>query len=145
MNILSQNSDAGAPTITQELDLYEKSSILYTEWRNLQNYSKEKFSEIRKIYLYVTYDSYGIPMYDNLEKTLKNVDNHTIINDFYNEHRSTFPKIYNVVQRLINLPPSSSNIERTFSQFGHVLTAPRNRLQPQTVLQLQQSANIDNL
>ena len=43
MNILSQNSDRGASTITQELDLYEKSSILYTEWRNQQNYPEDRF------------------------------------------------------------------------------------------------------
>ena len=79
------------------------------------------------------------------KKSLKDVQNHSIILNFYNHHRSTFPKIYNVVQRLINIPPSSSNIERTFSQFGNVLTAPRNRLQAQTVLKLQQAANIDNL
>ena len=43
MNILSQNSEQGAVTISQELDLYEKSSILYTEWRNLQNYPEDRF------------------------------------------------------------------------------------------------------
>ena len=43
MNILSQSSETAPTTITQELDLYEKSSILYTEWRNLQNFSKDRF------------------------------------------------------------------------------------------------------
>ena len=45
MNILSQNSEQAAATILQELDLYEKSSILYTEWRNLQNYPKDRLFE----------------------------------------------------------------------------------------------------
>lgn len=66
----------------------------------------------------------------------KKESNHSIVKKFFRDHEAIFPKLTKLVKSMINLPPSSSIIEREFSNIKEILTPNRNRTSDTRVLQL---------
>ena len=57
---------------------------------------------------------------------------------FFRDFKGQFPKLYKIAEMVLNIPTSSSQIERTFNMSKMTLTDKRNRLSSQKVEQLLQ-------
>ena len=69
----------------------------------------------------------------------------TLLEAFFNDFRGDYPNLADCVKIIRGMEPSSSKLEREFSQITIVLNRRRNRLQSQSLLELLQGRNFRGL
>lgn len=62
---------------------------------------------------------------DEFERKFPIISHNSPIIDFWEQQKNDFPEIYEIAIILLGTPPSQSGVERSFSQFGLVLTCRR--------------------
>ena len=69
----------------------------------------------------------------------------TLLDAFFNDFRGLYPNLADTVKKIGGMEPSSSKLEREFSQITIVLNRRRNRLMSKSLLELMQGRNFHNL
>lgn len=67
-----------------------------------------------------------------------------LIKNFWCDHMSEFPILSELASKILNIPTSSSIIERTFSKITRYVTKERNRLKSKTLTVFVQMDEIDS-
>ena len=67
-----------------------------------------------------------------------------LIESFWEDHRQQFPILSELALRVLNVPASSSIIERTFSKLSRYVTKERNLLKSKTLSAFVQSSELDS-
>ena len=69
----------------------------------------------------------------------------TLLDAFFADFRGEYPNLADTVKMIGGMEPSSSKLEREFSQLTIVLNRRRNRLQSKSLLELLQGRNYRDL
>lgn len=67
-----------------------------------------------------------------------------LIKNFWSDHMSEFPILAELASKILNIPTSSSVIERTFSKITRYVTKERNRLKSKTLATFVQMDEFEN-